>query len=266
MKSIALIGGDRRFIHLERLLKEQGYSVQTLGLQEEDEKTACMGKADVLLFAYPFSVRSGCVPALNGLTIHPEDVLKQAKPDAIIVAGRGLEGFHQWSESAGFEERNADISAEAAVCEAMNRLDRTLMDSHVLVIGYGKFGRAIALRLKKLGADVTVAARRHEVRMQAYAEGMRAVSIGQMGEKLGDQHLIINTVPARVMTEEQLSLIHPDAWLLETASAPYGFDPESAKKQGIRFEILPALPARYAPVSAAMALRDAALEWMEEAK
>lgn len=267
-QNIALIGGDRRFVHLEEMLREKRYAVQTLGLHEGDEKTARIGEADALLFAYPFSARNGCVPSLSGLTIHPEDVLSDAKPDALIMAGRGLEGatFKRWSDSSRLEERNAEVSAEAAVCEAMNRLNRTLMDTRALVIGYGRFGRALAFRLRALGAAVTVAARRAEVCMQAHQDGMQAVSIERMGEVLPKIHLLLNTVPAQVLDDTMLASIPKDTWLLELASAPYGFDREAAQKLGLRCEVLPALPAKYAPVSAAMALCDAALEWLEESK
>lgn len=266
LQSIALIGGDRRFVYLEALLREKGFQVQTLGLHEEDEKRIRPEEAEAALFPYPFSARGGCVPALNGLTIHPEDVLKGLRPNTPILAGRGLDNVKagRWEAHGNLEERNAEISAEAAVYEAMSRLERALTDTRALVIGYGRFGRALARRLAALGAEVTVAARRAEVRMQAHQEGMRAVSIERMGENLPAQHLILNTVPAQVLDEAALRRIDAETWLLETASAPYGFDRQRADALGIRCDCLPALPARYAPISAALALRDAALEWMEE--
>ena len=75
-----------------------------------------------------------------------------------------------------------------------------------------------------------------------------------MGEMLPEIHLLLNTVPAQVLDDTMLASIPKDTWLLELASAPYGFDREAAQKLGLRCEVLPALPAKYAPVSAAMAL------------
>lgn len=262
MQRWLLVGGDRRAEHLEKLLKQDGYEVNTLGLHAGDEHSAEVGKADVLLFPYPFSVRNGCVPTLTGLTLHPEDVLAKQKTDAVLLTGRGLEG-RSYMESTTLEMRNAEISAEAAVCEAMQRLDMALMDAKLAVVGYGRFGRALALRLHALGAQVHVAARREEQRQLALEDGMQALSIADLPKVLGEVDMVLNTVPAQVLSREALNALKPGTWLLELASAPYGFDRAMAIKIGLRCEVLPALPARYAPQSAALALRAAIRELLE---
>ena len=241
IRKLLLVGGDRRALHLETLLKQDGYSVSTLGLHREDEKTALPSQADALLFSYPFSVREGCVPTMTGLTVYPQDVLKQAAGNAVVLAGRGLEpvkGFvwKNYAESEDLEERNAEISAEAAVCEAMQRMDRSLMDAVVLVTGYGKFGRALAKRLKALGAEVWAAARREAQRKQAASDGMNAVSIDEIRRILPGVHMVLNTVPAQIIGEEMLAAMQPGAWLMELASAPYGFDRKKAADHGLNIE------------------------------
>jgi len=262
MQRWLLVGGDRRAECLEALLKQDGYEVNTLGLHAGDERTAEVEKADVLLFPYPFSVRNGCVPTLTGLTLHPQDVLTKQKPGAVLLAGRGLEG-RSYMESNALEMRNAEISAEAAVCEAMQRLDAALMDAKLVVVGYGRFGRALARRLRALGAQVWAAARREEQRKLALQDGMQALVIADLPAVLGEMDMVLNTVPAQVLGEEALNAVKPGTWLLELASAPYGFDRALAGKLGLRCEVLPALPARYAPQSAALALRAAICELLE---
>ena len=51
---------------------------------------------------------------------------------------------------------------------------------------------------------------------------------------------------------------------MELASAPYGFDLDMAKALGVQCVPLPGLPAKYSPRSAAMALRDAVVQLLEE--
>ena len=75
---------------------------------------------------------------------------------------------------------------------------------------------------------------------------------------------MLNTIPARVFTERVLDRIPRSAWLLELASAPYGFDKGEAVKLGLQVDLLPGLPARYAPRSAAMALKQACLDLVKE--
>lgn len=268
MQNLLLVGGDRRALCLAELLAGDGYAVETLGLRAEDGQKVHMEQADAVLFPYPFSVKGGVVPCLTDERIRPEDVLSKLKAGVPLIAGRGMEGYvaqdsfclKRYTDASALEKRNAELSAEAAVCEAMLHSRLALMDAKMLVTGYGLFGRALATRLKALGAEVWIAARRQAQREQAAADGMSAVPISEMADVLPRMTLVLNTVPARIMEEYQLKKIQQDCWLLELASAPYGFDMDTARALGVSCALLPGLPARYAPMSAAMALRDAVTE------
>lgn len=259
-----MVGGDRRAECLCELLRKDGYIVDTLGIEMGDEQTARPDQAEAALFPYPFSVKNGCVPALNGLTIHPEDVLEKLPADIPVLCGRGMDGGRLYSEGTKLEERNAEISAEAAACEAMQRMDVALMDARMLVTGYGLFGRALARKLAALGAEVWVAARREEQRALAALNGLKVTALEGVHEVLGSMHMVCNTIPAQVLGEDALRAMQPGSWLLELASAPYGFDREMAAKLGLRCAVLPALPARYAPMSAACALKEAVVQKLSE--
>ena len=270
-KRLLAVGGDRRCLFMAEELSRKGYQVDTLGLKPEDEQTWQPAEADALLFPYPFAVRNGCVPTMTGLTIHPEDVLARAKPGIPVLAGKGLEGYvhgdwplKRYMDDKVLNDINAALSAEAAVCEAMQRTERSLMEMRMLVTGYGRFGRSLAQKLKALGAQVWVAARREEQRTLASAEGMHAISIADMANGIGEMEMILNTIPARILTETAIGKLKSEAWILELASAPYCFDPEQARDLGLHFEVLPALPARYAPASAGKALAEAAVRMLEE--
>lgn len=263
---LLVVGGDRRAAFLCGLLREDGYIVDTLGIETGDEKTVRMGEAQAALFPYPFSVRNGCIPTLNGLTIHPDDVLNTLPAGIPVLHGRGMEDGMRYEENTALESRNAEISAEAAVCEAMQRMDRTLMDAKVLVTGYGLFGRALARKLSALGAEVWAAARREEQRALAAMNGHHPIALERIVEVLPETHMVLNTIPAQVLDESALQAMQPGSWLLELASAPYGFDRDQAAKLGLNCAVLPALPARYAPLSAAAALKAAALQKLSEVK
>ena len=260
---LLMVGGDRRAECLCGLLRKEGYTVDTLGIEMGDEKTARPETAEAALFPYPFSVKNGCVPALNGLSIHAEDVLVKLPMDIPVLCGRGMSGI-PYSDGTQLEERNAEISAEAAVCEVMQRLEIALMDAKVLVTGYGLFGRALARKLAALGTEVWVAARREEQRALAALNGLKVIALDRIHEVLGSMHMVCNTIPAQVLNEDALRVMQPGSWLLELASAPYGFDRELAAKLGLCCDVLPALPARYAPVSAALALKDAVMQKLAE--
>ena len=278
LRKLLVAGGDGRMLRLARMLAGDGFAVSTLGLVFGDEKTAGVASAQALLFPYPFAVRDGRAPTLTGLTLHPEDVLDGARPGAALLAGAGLEpcleapearakGFRlfRYESSPAFLDRNAELSAEGALAQAMGRTGDALSDMAVLVTGYGRFGRALAKRLKALGADVWVAARREEQRLAARSDGVRAASLSELPALAGRMDMVLNTIPARVLGTEALAALPKGAWLLELASAPYGFDRDAAARLGLNVEVLPALPARYAPQSAARALKQVSLELLREA-
>ena len=68
------------------------------------------------------------------MTLHPEDVLESARPDAVLLAGAGLGACLEapetrakrfrmflYESSPTFLDRNADLSAEGALVQAMGR-------------------------------------------------------------------------------------------------------------------------------------------------
>ena len=157
MGNLLIAGGDSRALRLAQRLKQGREQVQTLGLLEGDEQTARPEQADAILLPYPWSVRGGLIPTLTGLSIHPENVLRAASPGTLVLAGGGLEdtpAMHEirgrelrvrrYGEAPGFAERNAAVSAEAAVFYAMGETEATLEGLPVMVLGYGLFGRETA--------------------------------------------------------------------------------------------------------------------------
>ena len=117
---------------------------------------------------------------------------------------------------------------------------------------FGRIGRLLAVKLKALGAAVTVAARREESRAEAEALGYTALPFDTLS---GGFDYVVNTVPERVLGEAFLCCLPETALLLELASAPGGYDRNLAENLGLRCLAAPGLPGRSAPQSAAELLR-----------
>ena len=126
-----------------------------------------------------------------------------------------------------------------------------------LVIGYGHIGRVLANKLHGLSARVTVAARRPSDRAMAEAFGLEADETGRYARGLS-YHFVFNTVPAPVLTQDQLAALLPGCLLLELASAPGGI-PACTRTDVTRIDA-PGLPGRFCPASAGAAYAAAILE------
>ena len=78
--------------------------------------------------------------------------------------------------------------------------------------------------------------------------------------------IVINTVPAPMLTAARVAGMKPDALILDLASAPGGTDFEAARAFGIRALTAPGLPGKWSPQTAAEAVRDAVYNILEDEK
>ena len=88
---------------------------------------------------------------------------------------------------------NAQITAHCALELALNQLPVILDGCPTLVIGWGRIGKCLAKLLQKLGAQVTVCARKESDRSILSALGYGAISLEQTD--LTAYRVIFNTVP-----------------------------------------------------------------------
>ena len=219
---IALLPGDARQEALGRLLAETG---------EEVCPYVPVERADAWLFPLPTGN-------------HP--VLKALEPGSLCLTALAA-GEHPGLRLRDYYDRedvllrNAAITAEGAIALAMERREQTLLGSRVLILGFGRIARALAPRLRALGAEVTVYARSEAQRALAECLGCRALE--SLPEKPEGYSILFNTVPAPLLPGAAEGALN-----IELASAPGGFRDASG------VVIARGLPGKAAPLSAAEAL------------
>jgi dipicolinic acid synthetase A subunit len=171
--------------------------------------------------------------------------------------------------------RNALVTAEAALMTAMELTDRTLRDTTVAVLGYGRIGKYLSRLLSNLGAQVTVCARRQESLFEAASEGCRPLLItqapdGGLAPLCRDHAVLFNTVPAPILPQEILLGLEPSTLLMDLASAPFGVGDEDVQEataqNGLRYLRAPSLPGSYAPRDAGRIIAECILNRLAEAQ
>lgn len=267
-KTILAAGGDLRFVSAVRALAKE-YRVCAAGFTRQflpdSDITLVTSAADTLppcdalmlpmpvsddgiLVNAPFSRQS--IP-LASLTAH-------LRPDALVLGGRFGE-TRTLFEDAGFPVIDYLCSEELAACNAvptaegavqilLEEMPRTIHDSRILVLGFGRIGTRLACLLKAMGAEVTVAARQGADRSRAQMLGCKAVDYPQIIP--ADYDVFCNTVPAKVISEAMLAGMQPDALILDLASKPGGVDLDAAQRLNRRVIWALSLPGKTAPVTA----------------
>ena len=187
------------------------------------------------------------------------EIINRIPDNAIVVCGKTDDSLErlskekQWKmnyilKDETYAQENAALTAEGAIYYAMEIVPFAIKDAVFLVVGYGRIGKQLTKLLRGLGAEVIVAARREESRLQA---GNNSISIDEIENILSKTDCILNTVPYPILLESSLKHIKQTAYLFELASKPYGIDLEAANRLRLNCFLENGIPGRYCPQSAA---------------
>ncbi len=251
-----LMGGDERSYWAAEHLKAEGVAVHTYGVPKLADTPLSEAFEEVIL---PFPSFQGAL--LKGHSAVPvEEVLCRIRKGTCIYGGllgswkeamaeRGGEVFELYG-SEPLTTYNAVLTAEGALCLAIENSPVCLYGAECLVIGWGRIGKLLAQRLQSLSARVTVSARKEGDRALAEAYGFLTDQTGIYRHGLRQFDFVFNTVPFPVLSRKQLSALNPHCLITELASAPGGISEEDCKALGLSYLNAPGLPGRFSPKTA----------------
>ena len=278
--TFAVLGGDRRQLELARQLRADGHTVYLYGFEQLPEEghsplaQALTGECVILPVPVTKDGETLFQP-FGGEQLRLKDLWPLLSRRQVICGGsvsgdiqaQALRHHLQIRDYFAREElqvANAVPTAEGALAAAMERTEITLHGARCLVIGWGRIGRILAHRLQGLGARVSVSARRYSHLAWIQAFGWTPLRTDRLGEALPDFDVIFNTVPALVLARGELERLKRGCAVIDLASAPGGVDFAAAEELGISVCWARFLPGKTAPVTAALAIRDAVYHILEE--
>lgn len=250
----AVIGGDVRFAYLARMLCSSGADARLINGVTEGAPRVPRAEMDAL--------KSTKNVIMNWPCPNCHEIVESLPPGTqVFFCGPGtpkeIHGDLRWTNLWKDEMlllENAWLTAEGAICAAMNAGNASLHDCHCLVVGWGRIGRALTELLIGMSARVTVASRSEKGRNGAVMRGAEIASTYELRDVLPGKQIVFSTPPHQVLGEYELQRAEPDALIIDLASPPYGVDLEAAQSLGLRAWREPGLPGRYCPFSAAWAL------------
>ena len=276
--TFGICGGDMRSIYLANRLLNDGHTVQCFNLEMGSLPPSChrpslysaVYNAQCIILPTPI-FKGGMLNAPFGSSVVTAEELAQTLPPCIPVFGGSIpEDFllscahrrvypKDLLSIEALAVKNAALTAECAVQVILREIPYTLERCPVLMLGGGRIGKLLGLKLRAMGAAVTVFARRDADRAWCSALGLTSVSAAELSPLLPRIPLAVNTIPAQVLSQPQLSLFPEDALLFELASKPGGF-PEATPRTVISCGGLPGI---YAPQSAADAIAETIYHCLE---
>ena len=159
--------------------------------------------------------------------------------------------------------KNAFLTAEGAVTLIEENTNYSLYRANVLILGYGRIGKALHKILNGYGANVTVCSRSKESEAESLFNGAAHIGFDEL-KKDNAADIIINTVPHTVLTKPELSAVKRDAVILDLASFPGGVDTLVADSMGLLVLNGGRMPARYAEKTAGYLIGEAVSDIIEE--
>lgn len=259
--TIYVIGGDLRQITVAGLLREEGFDVYTIGLTEKSAELDGLCTADCVILPIPASCDNVYINApLAKTRISVSEVLDNI-PSGCFVLGACISKelaaefvrrsivFTDYYKREELIIKNAIPTAEGTVEIALAEMPITLFESKVLITGYGRVGKVLAERMAAMGADVTVSARKCADFAWISERGFKAIHTNELTSAADRFDLIVNTIPAVVLTEEVLEHVKNDALIIDLASKPGGVDFGTAKRLGKNVIWALSLPGKSAPIT-----------------
>ncbi len=250
---VTVCGGDKRYLKAYQLFSRRGYEA----LYTNCEKLRGINDADIIVLPIPSFDRDG---NLTGSDYTIYDFLGMVKSGTVIFAGKVPSiikriaaeykvQLYDYTDNEEFNILNAVSTAEGAILTALEKTFNTISHSNYTVLGYGRIGRALSMRLKALGGNVTVGARSAAARATAISDAVKADTIENALKNENNAHVIFNTVPAPIITEENISQIQ-NCLIIDLASIPGGLTERAKYTVGENFIHALSLPGKCFPDTA----------------
>ncbi|WP_174613340.1 dipicolinic acid synthetase subunit A [Virgibacillus ihumii] len=151
---------------------------------------------------------------------------------------------------------NSIPTAEGTIMMVIEHTDYTIHSSRVIVVGFGRVGNTVANKFAALGAKVSVCAQSIKDLARITEMGLTAIPLDELEKHTSESDLLINTIPANVVRKDSIQNLPPHAFIIDLASKPGGTDFDYAKQRGIKAILARSLPGIVAPKTSGKILAD----------
>ncbi len=266
---IGVIGGDKREEVLINILAEKGYKIRVLhtpvdspskNIEYYDQLEPVVREADLVLAPMSSTDQNGYLKStfVDRKIRLDKNFFEELPSDAVFMIGVARPDIQEllyqreidFIELARLDELailNAIPTAEGAIKIAIEETPFTIFGSRVLVLGLGKVGLTLAWRLKALGAECYAVTRDRGAMARGKDLGIKMIKYEEIMGYLPEFDILFNTVPAKIIGREYISVLKKNAVIIDLASSPGGTDFRAAEEKGLKAILALGLPGKIAP-------------------
>lgn len=268
---ILVLGGDMRYLEIIECLSSK-HNVTLVGYKNtfinDSVKNVLIDDVDVSLFDVIILPINGVMDKYlincrfnnNPIKI-PRDFFVGSKKNVLIFSGISTPCLSYMLDVSDRNciymmqdkdviKKNAVPTVEGIIADVINNTEITLENSHVLVFGYGNIGSLLVKYLNLLGANVCVSIIKESDKALLDSSGISnfySYNRDDLISAIGNNDVIINTVPKTVISESLIRFINPDSYVLDVSSHPHGIDQEVLAEHFIKSKLYLGIPGKIAP-------------------
>ncbi|SER07772.1 dipicolinate synthase subunit A [Gracilibacillus ureilyticus] len=285
---IAILGGDARYLRLIHALQridwldvvlvgfdqvEQSYT----GVKQSSLEELTPGELDAIILPIPGIQDNGKIETVfsNKEWKITEEWFKELPDHCIIFTGITSKTLDYWVKKYHYKleelmERddtaiyNSIPTAEGAIMLAIQHTDITIHHANIFIYGFGRVGQTAANKFAGLGANITIVSKSEVELSRAFEQGYRGILIKDSTKYIDQCEILINTIPALVITRPVLNNMENNKLIIDLASKPGGIDFEFAKERGIQTIHALGLPGLVAPKTAGEILANIIVNRLQE--
>ena len=267
---ILILGGDERIEELVKLYYEEGYAISTYGhesmkdriVKEYETLEEGIRNNDTIIGPIPFNTGAKINMKLSKKTVSVDAFINLMNKDKTLILGSPDSYFANLAQEMGikyydynkdecFQISNAVSTAEGAISIIINERNTTIYGSNILILGYGRIGKILSNYLKIFNPNLYVSARRDTDITWINVNGYKKVEVDEIYSYISNVDIMINTVPAAIVSNDLIDKMSKDILIIDLASKPGGLDHNYAIRKGLKTIHALGLPGKVAPKSAA---------------
>ena len=231
---------DKRNLYLKEKLLDLGRSVEDFDINKLNN----MQSGDYLIFSPAKKFDIDFIKLLpKNICFVSGNISNDAK---LVLIEKQIKHINLMEDEV-FTVKNANLTCEGVLALMLEKSERSIYESNVLIIGGGRIAKYMALLLSKLGVKFSIVSY-NPVKFPSYFMFTNSCYFKKSFMKDLDKFdIIINTIPNIVFDEGDIEKIAPKTIFIETASVNC-LDKE--KVQNFDYILAPALPTKFAPITA----------------